>query len=84
MWIGCQDQGGGMRRIAALFGHSDNAEPGIRDQASRPSLSPTGSWQPALTKKMGFSAPSTSVSLSFAQKFVTGLQPGSNEEPGQA
>ena len=43
MWIGWQDQGGGMRRIAALFGHSDNDEHAIRDQASRPRLSPTGS-----------------------------------------
>ena len=46
MWIGWQDQGGGMRRIAALFGHSDNAEHAIRDQVSRPSLSPTDSKEP--------------------------------------
>ena len=32
-----------MRQIAALFGHPDNAEQVIRDQASRPRLSPTGS-----------------------------------------
>ena len=38
-----------MRRIAALFGHSDNAEHAIRDQASRPSLSPTGSSRRAGT-----------------------------------
>ena len=43
LWIGWQDQGGGMRRIAALFGHSDNAEHAIRDQANRPSLSLSGS-----------------------------------------
>ena len=46
MWIGGQDQGGGVRQIAALFGHSDNAEPVLRDQASRPSLFPTDSLEP--------------------------------------
>ena len=52
-WIGCQDQGGGVRQIAELFGHSDNAEPGIRDQASRPSLFPTDSKEAINPQQVG-------------------------------
>jgi len=38
-----QIQGGGMRQIAALFGHSDNAGDAQRDRVSFAGLSPTGS-----------------------------------------
>ena len=40
---------------AALFGHSDNTEPAMRDQASRPRLSPTGSLEadPQLNQSAG-------------------------------
>ena len=37
-------QGGGVRRIAALFGHSDNAGDAQRDRVSLAGLSLTGSW----------------------------------------
>ena len=41
--IAGQIQGGGVRRIAVLFGHSDNAGDVQRDRVSLAGLSPTDS-----------------------------------------
>lgn len=43
MWIAGQIQGEGVRRIAALFGYSDNAGAAERDRVSFAGLSLTGS-----------------------------------------
>ena len=45
-----QIQGGGLRRIAALFGHSDNAGDARRNRVSLAGLSPTSSHNASILK----------------------------------